>query len=258
MAEPRALVVRAAGTNCDDETAYAFEMCGARSTITAQLPFLEQPEMLRDYQILALPGGFSYGDDIAAGRVWGLEILHHARDQVRDLVQRGGVVLGICNGFQVLVQMGLLPGVEHAMGEREVSLTDNEIPVYTARWVHLKVETDHCVFLESGDSLYLPLAHAEGKLVPQDDALLERMNELGRVALRYVGPNGEPRPAWPQNPNGSVDAIAGLTDDTGRILGLMPHPERNMFPFHHPTWTRGHPGTPDGLRVFQNGVRAVQ
>ena len=259
MARPKALVVRAAGTNCDDETAYAFELCGARSTITAQLPLLEHPEMLKDYQILALPGGFSYGDDIAAGRVWALEMIHHAGEEVLDLVRRGGVVMGICNGFQVLVQMGLLPGIEHPMGEREVALTDNEIPVYTDRWVHLEVETDHCVFLERGEPLHLPLAHAEGKLVPRDDALLQRIDELGRVALRYVGPDGERRPQWPHNPNGSTDAVAGLTDETGRIFGLMPHPERHMFPFQHPNWTRrGLDEVPDGLRLFQNGVRAVQ
>jgi len=255
---PRALVLRAAGTNCDAETAHAFELCGANADVLPLLPFLENPGMLREYQILALPGGFSYGDDVLAGRVWGLEMIHRAGDAVLEHVQGGGLVIGICNGFQVLVQMGLLPGLDAPIGQSECTLTDNEVCTYQDRWVHLEVSTDRCAFLRAGERYHVPVAHAEGKLVPLDDQILARMNDEQRIALRYVDKDGGSAPGFPANPNGSVEAMAGLTDATGRILGLMPHPERHMFPFQHPTWTRdGLQDEPDGLRMFRNGVESL-
>ncbi len=259
MATPRALILRAAGTNCDQETAHAFEMGGARADVLPLQPFLERPSLLADYQILAIPGGFSYGDDIAAGRVFGLRLAHRAGEQILDLVQRGGAVLGICNGFQVLVQMGLLPGLAEPLGQVEVTLTDNDRPIYQDRWVNLEVTTDRCVFLKKGERFSIPMAHAEGKLVPRDDATLHSLQDGQFIAVRYVGPNGEAQPAYPHNPNGSVDAIAGLTDRTGRVLGLMPHPERFLFPFQHPTWTRdGLTDTPEGRQIFHNAVQALR
>ena len=258
MTTPRALVLRAAGSNCDEETAYAFTTCGARSDVLPLLPFLENPSVLADYQILAIPGGFAYGDDIAAGRVLALEIVHRAGDHVLELVERGGLVLGICNGFQVLVQMGLLPGLDQPIGEREFALTDNESNVYQDRWVHLRAETDRCPFLRQGERYYVPVAHAEGRIVA-DDAVLGRARSEDRIALRYVEADGSDQPSFPSNPNGSMDAIAGLTDRTGRILGLMPHPERHFFPFQHPTWTReGLAELPDGRRMFENAVAALR
>ena len=258
MTRPRALILRSAGTNCDAETAFAFESCGAQSTIVPLQPFLERPAMLRDYQILAIPGGFSYGDDILAGKVMGLELAQLAGPEVVKLVERGGIAIGICNGFQVLVQMGLLPGLAAPFGAPEVTLTDNDVNRYQDRWVHLQVTSDRCVFLEKGTTLFVPMAHAEGKLVPRDEPTRRRLFAEQRVVLRYVGPNGEENPPFPFNPNGAVDAIAGLTDRTGRILGLMPHPERHFFPWQHPTWTRdGLADVPDGRKVFERGVRAL-
>jgi phosphoribosylformylglycinamidine synthase len=137
-------------------------------------------------------------------------------------------------------------------------LTDNDRPVYQDRWVHLRVEAEHCVFLQKGEVLTMPMAHAEGKLVPRDEPLRRELWSADRVALRYVGADGEDCSEWPFNPNGSIDDIAGLTDATGRILGLMPHPERHFFPWQHPTWTRdGLAESPDGSRLFAAGVRAV-
>ncbi len=258
MTRPRALVLRSAGTNCDAETAFAFESCGAAATILPLMPFLEQPRMLADFQILALPGGFSYGDDILAGKVFGLELAHQAGAEIVKLVLRGGVAIGICNGFQVLVQTGLLPGLDAPFGRPEVTLTDNDVNRYQDRWVRMEAVSDRCVFLEKGESFFLPAAHAEGKLVPRDEALRRRLFDQERVVLRYVGPHGERDPPFPWNPNGAIDAIAGLTDRTGRILGLMPHPERHFFPWHHPTWTRdGLKELPDGRRLIARGVRAV-
>jgi phosphoribosylformylglycinamidine synthase len=258
MTRPRALVLRSAGTNCDAETAFAFESCGAAATILPLQPFLERPAQLADYQILAIPGGFAYGDDILAGKVMGLELAHQAGPEVVKLVQRGGVALGICNGFQVLVQMGLLPGMDSPFGRPETTLTDNDVNRYQDRWVWLESVGERCVFLEKGERLFVPMAHGEGKLVPRDEATRRRLHADGHVVLRYVGPAGEPDPAFPWNPNGAVDAIAGLTDRTGRILGLMPHPERHFFPWQHPTWTRsGLADLPDGRKLFERAVRAV-
>ncbi|MSR46412.1 MAG: phosphoribosylformylglycinamidine synthase I [Planctomycetes bacterium] len=258
MARPRALIVRSAGTNCDAETAYAFDSCGAQSTILPSQPFLERPQILADYQILAIPGGFSYGDDILAGKVFGLELATHAGEEIVRLVKRGGVVIGICNGFQILVQMGLLPGLAKPFGEPEVTLTDNDVHKYQDRWVRMQVVSDACVFLRKGETLFAPAAHGEGKLVPRDEAMRLRLHQTGRVVLRYVGPNGEENPPFPHCPNGATDAIAGLTDATGRILGLMPHPERHFFPWHHPTWTRdGLAELTDGRKLFERGVQAV-
>ncbi len=260
MAQPRALVLRAAGTNCDAETAFAFERCGARPTVTPAQPFLRDPRMLRDYQILAVPGGFSYGDDILAGKVFGLELVVHAGAEILDLVARGGLVIGICNGFQVLVQMGLLPGLKEPIGLPEVTLTDNARLGYLDRWVRLRVDTDQCAFLKQGEELFLPMAHAEGNLQVAGAETLEEMKRSRRIALRYARTDGSKRPVeWPDNPNGSIDDIAGLCDRTGRILGLMPHPERHLFPYQHPFWTRaGLQEVPDGLKLFQNAVAAIR
>jgi phosphoribosylformylglycinamidine synthase len=258
MTQPRALIVRSAGTNCDAETAFAFESCGAKATIVPAVPFLERPQMLADYQILAIPGGFSYGDDILAGKVFGLELAHRAGPEVVRLVERGGVAIGICNGFQILVQMGLLPGVAAPFGDPEVTLTDNDVNRYQDRWVHVRAVGDRCVFLEKGERLFIPMAHGEGKLVARDEAMRKRLFAEDRIALRYVAPDGSDDPEFPWNPNGAVNAIAGLTDRTGRILGLMPHPERHQFPWQHPTWTRdGLEDVPDGRKLFARGVRAV-
>ncbi len=259
LTRPRALVVRSAGTNCDAETAFAFESCGATPTVIPAQPFLERPEMLADYQILAIPGGFSYGDDILAGKVFGLELAARAGAEVVRLVERGGIAIGICNGFQILAQMGLLPGIAAPFGTPELTLTDNDVNRYQDRWVRMRVVTDACVFLEKGETLFVPMAHGEGKLVPRDAALRQQLFATDRVALRYVGPNGEDDPPFPWNPNGATDAIAGIIDRTGRILGLMPHPERHFFPWHHPTWTRdGLAEMPDGRKLFERGVKAVR
>jgi len=235
----RVLVLRAAGTNCDRETAHAFERVGATAEARHVNELLKDPTLLRDYKILVIPGGFSYGDDVAAGRVLATELKQKILPETWRFVGNGGLVLGICNGFQVLVKMGLLPGWD----EQVVTLTHNDSHRYQDEWVDLDVVTNRCEFVGEGQEYAFPIAHAEGKFVA-DDATLARLEESGQIVFRYRS-----------NPNGSLNDIAGICDMTGRVLGLMPHPERHLEPWHHPCWTReGLAEEPDGLHFFRRAV----
>jgi phosphoribosylformylglycinamidine synthase I len=253
----KALVLRTAGTNCDEETQFAWQQAGAEAERIHINRLIEEPARLADYQILTIPGGFSYGDDIAAGKIFANQIVHHLAEVVQEFLAADRLVLGICNGFQVLVKCGLLPGSDGGkvtLAQR-ATLTSNDRGLFEDRWVHLRVDTDRCVFFEKGEVLDMPIAHAEGKFVPGNGTPIETLDEGGQIAVRYVGPGGETGAGYPWNPNGSVGDIAGLCDPTGRIVGLMPHPERNVLPWHHPHWTRRGAGAEgDGLRVFRRGV----
>jgi phosphoribosylformylglycinamidine synthase I len=253
----RILVLRAPGTNCDRETGYAFEREGAEIQHLHVNALLAQPKLLAGAHGLVFPGGFSYGDDLGAGTVLGTAIRAKLRDPIRRMVDRGGIVLGICNGFQVLVKTGLLPGfLDHADGapERAVALASNIQNRYEDRWVTLQAVTERSVFLRRGDVIHCPVAHAEGRLVCED-AVLDRISAADQVALRYVAPDGRSPVPFPYNPNGSTDDIAGLCDPTGRILGLMPHPERNQFPWQDPRFHRGTaPRQPEGQLPFRNAM----
>ncbi len=259
--KPRFLVLRAAGTNCDLETAFALESAGGHAERVHVNRLLQGATALDECDALVIPGGFSYGDDIAAGKVLAVELLHHLRDPIVRLVERGGLVLGICNGFQVLVKMGMLPGIAAPIGLQEATLTDNDSSRYEDRWVRLVSVSERSVFCRPGERLELPLAHAEGKYVPRDAAVRRAVLEGGHVALRYVAAGGG-APSYPDNPNGSVDHVAGLVDRTGRVLGLMPHPERALLRVHHPAWTCGAPAAPSeeghGARFFRNAVQYLR
>ena len=232
----KVLVLRAAGTNCDRETAHAFSVVGATPEVHHVNRLLENPALLRDYRIFVIPGGFSYGDDVAAGRVLATELKTRVLPETRRFIADGGLVLGICNGFQVLVKTGLLPG----------TLTHNQHHRYEDRWVDVEVPTARCAFVTEGERYFIPIAHAEGKYVA-DEETLERLEENGQIVFRYG-----------KNPNGSLRDIAGICDETGRVLGLMPHPERHLEPWHHPFWTRrGLAEEADGLRFFRNTVAAA-
>jgi len=253
----KALVLRTAGTNCDEETQFAWEQAGAEAERVHINSLLEDPKRLADYQILTIPGGFSYGDDIAAGKIFANQIVHHLAEVVQEFLAADRLVLGICNGFQVLAKCGLLPGSDGARVTlaQKATLTSNDRGLFEDRWVHLRVDTDRCVFLEKGEVLDMPIAHAEGKFVPANGTPIETLEAGGQIAVRYVGPDGNTDAGYPWNPNGSVADVAGLCDATGRIFGLMPHPERNVLPWHHPHWTRrGAAAEGDGLRVFRRGV----
>ena len=253
----KALVLRTAGTNCDWETCFAWEQAGAVADRMHINRLIEDPGQLANYQVLTIPGGFSYGDDISAGKILANQVVHYLADAVAAFLATDRLVLGICNGFQVLVKAGLLPGGTDGRPslEQGATVTTNDRGLFDDRWVRLRVDTDRCVFLEKGDVLEMPIAHAEGKFVPAMDASVDTLAAAGQVAVRYVGPNGEAGAGFPWNPNGSVGDVAGLCDPTGHILGLMPHPERHISPCHHPQWTRRPSvGEGDGMRLFRRGV----
>ena len=234
MHPPKALVLRTAGTNCDGETVAALERAGARAELLHHARLAAEPARLDEAALCVLPGGFSYGDDVAAGRVFGLELRHLLHEALAAFVDRGGFVLGICNGFQVLVEAGLL---EPRGAERGIALTGNASNRFECRWVTLRSEASACPWLVAGEVWPVPVAHAEGRFVTRDAATLARLAAQGQIALRYVTADGG-APRYPDNPNGSEGDIAGVCDPTGRVLGLMPHPERNVTPWNHPYWTR--------------------
>jgi phosphoribosylformylglycinamidine synthase len=260
MSSPRVLILRAPGTNCDKETAFAFERAGAVAEPLHINRVLESPERLRSFQILCIPGGFSYGDDVAAGRILGNQFQHHLVDAVQQFKADGKLILGICNGFQVLVKSGALLETDPVKGP-PATLTLNDSGKYEDRWVRLGVSSERCVFLRGIQTMYLPVAHAEGKFVPRDAQVLGELEAAGQLVLRYQplrggkdATAGEKLP-FPDNPNGSTADVAGVCDSTGRVLGLMPHPERFIDPTQHPRWTRGEAGAVgDGMQMFRNAV----
>jgi phosphoribosylformylglycinamidine synthase len=258
MTRINALVLRAAGTNCEHETAHALELAGANPRILHIKEVQADPGTLDQQAMVVFPGGFSYGDDLGAGRIQAEEIRSTFLGPLVHLIERGGIVLGICNGFQVLVKLGLLPEV-NAAAPTQVSLTWNDSGRYEDRWVHLEVTSRTSPFLVAvPDCLRLPVAHAEGKFVVDSDEILDRLEAAGQIALRYVDPDGAPA-GFPWNPNGSIGNVAGITDPTGRVLGLMPHPERNALASHHPSPGRGlEPPRPDGLSFFVSAVETLR
>jgi phosphoribosylformylglycinamidine synthase len=255
MNSTRAIVLRTAGINCDGETVRALELAGAKAELVHLQRVLAEPARLEDCSLLVLPGGFSYGDDVAAGRVFGFEMRHGLSRELRAFVSRGGYVLGVCNGFQVLVESGLL---EPEPGARTLALTNNRLARFECRWISLRSESCAAHWLDTDTILPAPIAHGEGRLLVRDEATLARLRENGQIALRYVRADGTPARGYPDNPNGSVGDIAGLCDRTGRVLGLMPHPERNLDPWNHPHWTRRSPRAEgEGLAFYRRLVEAA-
>lgn len=252
MAAPKVLILRSPGTNCDVESAHAFELAGATTESLHIRRLLEQPDRVDDFQILCLPGGFSYGDDISAGRVLGNEVRLHLADACRRFKDAGKLVLGICNGFQVLMKTGLLD-IDDDQGP-QATLTLNDSGHYEARWVRAAAAPGQCVFLQGLSDLDLPIAHAEGKFVARDQHAFDALQAAGRLVIRYTEPCGASPATYPANPNGSVGDVAGICDTTGRVFGLMPHPERFVDRTQHPRWTRGGVDEGAGLKIFQNAV----
>ncbi len=255
MKKPRALVLRAPGTNCDQETAYAFRLAGGEADFLHINQLIEQPQATRQYQILCVPGGFSFGDDIGAGRILASKFTSRLKDCIAEFRGAEKLVLGICNGFQVLIKTGfLVPADPQGL---PVTLTWNHHGRYDCRWVTLRSAGSNCVFLGDTEQLYLPIAHAEGRFVLRDSQTLERLTQARQLALKYVNPDGSNGEVpYPFNPNGSDENIAGICDETGRVFGLMPHPERYVDPTQHPRWTRLPKDTPaDGLQIFRNAIQ---
>ncbi len=261
---PKVLILRTAGTNCDRETAYAFELAGAIAEPVHINRFIKREKDLSEYQILAIPGGFTYGDDIASGKILANEIKNKLGEDLRSFVDDGKLIIGICNGFQILVKAGFLPNLNGSQGI-QATLTINDSARFEDRWVYLQTTddrrqtTDKCVWTKGiEDIIYLSVAHGEGKFVPKDKEVLNRLRENNQIVFQYVDEKGN-LAGYPHNPNGSVENIAGICDNTGRIFGLMPHPERHIFGYQHPRWTREKRAPEgDGLAIFRNGVEYIK
>jgi phosphoribosylformylglycinamidine synthase I len=243
---PNTLILRSAGTNCDAETAYAFELAGSATESLHINRLLENPALLDRFQILALPGGFSYGDDISAGRILAAQISLRLIDPLRQFIETGHPVIGICNGFQVLIKTELLPALPGQSGQT-CTLTHNDSHRFIDRWIRVSSRSKKCVWTENLGELELPIAHGEGKFVPASEGIRQSLHDQDQIALTYSA----------GNPNGSVDDIAGICDPTGLVLGLMPHPERHVSPLQHPAWTRREARNAEGpgLRLFRNAVQ---
>ena len=261
--KPKVLILRTAGTNCDVETDAAFQLAGAETALIHIQNLISGKVDLADYQILAIPGGFSYGDDISAGILLAVEMKHKLTDALNKFVADDKLILGICNGFQVLVRTGLLPGASSSkngvpeMAQR-ATLAMNTSAKFECRWVDLATQESPCVFTKGIKAeIYLPVAHAEGRFTASAD-VLEELESNNQIVFRYA------QSEYPHNPNGSDADIAGVCDTTGRIFGLMPHPERFLMKWNHPRWTRrvGTTGSSseagDGLAIFKNAVNYVK
>jgi phosphoribosylformylglycinamidine synthase I len=247
--KPTTLILRAAGTNCDVEAAYAFELAGAATRSVHINRILESSAILKECQILAFPGGFSYGDDIAAGKILANQLVHHLGDALRDFIEAGKPVIGICNGFQVLVKTDLLPGPLAGQTGQTATLTNNDSGRFVDRWIHLVPQESKCIWTKGVGPIDLPIAHGEGKFVPATESIRQALHINQQIALTYGN----------ENPNGSIDAIAGVCDSTGLVFGLMPHPERYVDPTQHYAWTSQHPLPHEGqgLQIFRNAITHV-
>jgi phosphoribosylformylglycinamidine synthase len=253
IATPRVLVLRAPGANCDGETQFAFERAGAVAERVHVNRLREKPELLKQYQILVVPGGFAHGDDVAAGKILANQLAHFLGDELRRFRSADKLILGICNGFQAILKAGLLvpPDDEGPVA----TLAHNGQGRFEDRWIHLQAQPGKCPFLTGIERMHLPIAHGEGRFVCRTEWQLHGLEQAGQVVLRYVDEQGKPG-GFPINPNGAQGDVAGLCDTTGRVFGLMPHPERHVLPTQHPHWTRlGLATEGDGFAIFRNAVR---
>jgi phosphoribosylformylglycinamidine synthase len=267
MSDVKVIVLAGYGQNCDYETAHAFEAAGALATrvhINSLIDGTVDPD---DFQIMAFGGGFSWGDDHGAGVIQAIRLKTNVGDKILSFIEKGKLVIGICNGFQTLANLGLLPGIGNDYRTRSVALTFNDCGNFRDQWVDLKVnEQSPCVFTRGMTSAEFPVRHGEGKFYAES-SVLQTLKNNNQIVLQYADKNGSPaRGAFPQNPNGSVDDIAGICDETGRIFGLMPHPEAFIRMTNHPDWTRKKAAmrkegkdldmnsVTDGLKLFKNAV----
>ena len=283
--KPKILVLKTEGTNCDEETAFAFSLIGGDPQIVHVNELRNKKENLKNYNILAIPGGFSYGDDIVSGKILAVELTSFFSRELKKFIERKDtLIIGICNGFQVLIRTGLLPF--RTIGKMKATLTNNDSGHFECRWVNLRIEPNSkCVFLNGLNTsdggrlnesnamtprrwiVSFQVAHGEGKFFAQKN-IIDKIEKENLVALRYVDDNGKLTQKYPENPNGSLQAIAGICDTTGRILGLMPHPERFVRIEQHPNWRRMVIKKPftrrsfseggQGLPIFENMIKYIQ
>lgn len=254
MANVKVIILRAPGTNCDGETLFAFQKAGATATLVHINQLIRHDKKLSDYKIMVVPGGFAYGDDISAGKVLANELKWKLGEDINRFIVDGGLMLGICNGFQVMAKAGLLPDIGNNQAP-PLTLATNDSGKFECRWVHLQVnKASPCIFTQGIESMYLPVAHGEGKVVTD----IRGLRELNTVVY-YTDEAGNKQVGYPYNPNGSMNNIAGVCDPTGRIFALMPHPERYVRFTQHPQWTRKKPREfGDGFAIFQNAINWIK
>jgi phosphoribosylformylglycinamidine synthase I len=256
---PKVLVLTGYGINCDIETQHAFKLAGAEADRVHLNDLINGTKTLSDFDILAFPGGFSFGDDIASGKVLANMIRYNLGEKIQDFIDENKLIIGICNGFQAMVKMGLLPAFDRDYMTQEVTLTFNDSGRFEDRWVHLKAnQSSKCVFTKGIENIYLPVRHGEGKLVAKTPQVLSRLKKNNHIVFQYVDREGN-LSGYPDNPNGSVDNIAAICDKSGRIFGMMPHPEAFQHRTNHPRWTREElPEEGAGLAIFRNAVEFVK
>jgi phosphoribosylformylglycinamidine synthase len=251
--------------NCEDETTYAFTLAGATADRIHLSDVFAKPAVLEEYQILAMIGGFSFGDHIAAGKVLANRYKYLLSEELAEFIDAGKLIIGICNGFQSMVEYGLLPGFDGDYDTQLTSLAPNSSGVFEDRWVTLRANHDSpCVFTKGIDIIPLPIRHGEGKFTAMDEEVLAKLWSNRQVALQYVDQStGRPTQKYPLNPNGSMDAIAGICDPSGRVFGMMPHPEAYNSPHNHPDWVHQRyegtlPAEGLGLQIFRNAVEYIR
>jgi len=263
--QPPVLIITGYGLNCEAESRFAWEQAGARPQLMHIRDLMEKPDRLHGFGALMFIGGFSFGDHMTSGHVFAHLLRHHLREELASFIQDGGLILGVCNGFQIMTKLGLVPGLDQQYFKPAVSLMQNDCGSFQHYWIRLRFEPNSpCIFTKGLEYMDLPIRHGEGKIIPRNRNTLESLEKAGCVACRYVDPlTGEPARQFPANPNGSIHAIAGLCDPSGRIFGLMPHPEAFLFPEQHPMWAFREKDAPakehgDGLALFANAVRFMR
>ncbi len=257
MIKPKVCILRSDGTNCDEELRYAFEKAGGTVDLVHVNEFRRKDKKLSDFQIIALPGGFSYGDDLASGKVLAIELMSFFKDDLQKFIDKNGYILGVCNGFQTLIRTGLLPYA--TLGNMQATLTNNDSGHFECRWVNMKAQKSKASYFDNLNSMIFDVSvnHGEGKFFA-DEKLLEKIENDKLVTFRYVDSAGKPTQKYPENPNGALRAIAGISDPSGRIFGLMPHPEKFVDITQHPNWRRMKKRKADGLIFFETIISYVK
>ncbi|MBM3303655.1 MAG: phosphoribosylformylglycinamidine synthase I [Candidatus Aenigmarchaeota archaeon] len=259
---PRVLTLYGQGINCDRETARAFGLAGADARRVLVNYIAHGKDRLGNYDILVVPGGFSYGDDLSAGKILALQMTAGFGEQMQQFIADGKPVMGICNGFQVLVKTGLLPGFDGNYRAQTTTLTNNDSGRFEDRWVDLLFDDSPCIFTRGIRSMKVPVRHGEGKLYAAPETI-ERLGREHQVVARYAGADWRPAGGrYPMNPNGSLDDIAGICDPTGRVFGWMPHAEAATDVHHYPTWMRDRKAAEENAekarQMFRNAVDYVR
>ncbi|MCJ8331994.1 MAG: phosphoribosylformylglycinamidine synthase I [Lentisphaeria bacterium] len=256
----KALIITGFGLNCQKETAIAFEQAGAEVSQVHLTDLADDHSIIHQHQILVFIGGFSFGDHLGAGTVFASRLKYQIGDELKRFIDDGKLIIGICNGFQTMARLGLVPAVDDQFFVVQAALAQNNSNVFRDDWVNLTANPESpCIFTKGCDSIELPIRHGEGKFVTLNDEILDKLEANNQVALRYADASGKATKRFPANPNGSTNAIAGICDPSGRIFGLMPHPEAFLSPYNHPQWTRnkitaGLPEKGAGTIIFENAV----